>query len=115
VGVALGTVATLETLLRTKVGSFTVEDAVALDTLDAAQLADRLVPIDAALAGMPRVAVSPAQARQLLQGKVVGGFEGSMIPGADGFGMAETDDRRFLAIVVSDGSGLRTERIIYAD
>ena len=115
VGVALGTVATLETLVRTKVGRFTVEDAAALDTIDAAQLADRLVPIDAALAGMPRVAVSPAQAQQLLQGKVVRGFEGSMIPGADGFGMAETDDRRFLAIVVSNGSELRTERIIYAD
>jgi tRNA pseudouridine55 synthase len=115
VGQALGTVATLDTLVRTRVGRFTVEDALTLDALDAALLADRLVPIDAALAGMPRVAVSPAQARQLLQGKVVRGFEDSAIPGADGFGMAETDDRRFLAIVVSNGTELRTERIIYAD
>jgi tRNA pseudouridine55 synthase len=114
-GVALGTVATLDALVRTRVGRFTVEDAVALDTLDAAALADRLVPIDAALAGMPRVAVSPAQAQQLLQGKVLRGVEDSTLPGADGFGMAETDDRRFLAIVVSKGAELRTERIIYAD
>ena len=114
-GLALGTVATLESLVRTKVGHFTVEDAAELDTLDAALLADRLVPIDAALAGMPRVAVSPAQAQQLLQGKVVRGFDGPTMPGADGFRMAETDDRRFLAIVVSNGTELRTERIIYAD
>ncbi len=114
-GAALGTAATLETLVRTKVGHFTVEDAAALDTLDAAQLADRLTPIDAALAWMPRVAVSPAQAQQLLQGKVVRGFDGPTMPGADGFRMAETDDRRFLAIVGSNGTELRTERIIYAD
>ncbi len=114
-GAALGTVATLATLVRTRIGQFTVEDAAALDTLDAALLADRLVPIDTALVGMPRVNVSPTQAQQLLQGKVVRSFEGSMTSGSDAFGMAETDDRRFLAIVVSNGSDLRTERIIYAD
>jgi tRNA pseudouridine55 synthase len=114
-GAALGTVATLEALVRTRVGQFKAEDALALDTLDAVLLADRLVPIDAALAGMPRVAVSPAQAQQLLQGKVLRGFEDSTLPGVDGFGMAETDDHRFLAVVVSNGTELRTERIIYAD
>ncbi|MCX6840807.1 MAG: tRNA pseudouridine(55) synthase TruB [candidate division WOR-3 bacterium] len=114
-GTALGTVATLATLVRTRIGQFTVGDATALDTLDATLLADRLVPIDAALAGMRRVNVSPTQAQQLLQGKVLRGFEGSVTSGTDGFGMAETDDHRFLAIVVSNGSDLRTERIIYAD
>jgi len=113
-GAALDTKATLATLVRTRVGHFRVEDAVTPDSLEATQLADRLVPIDAALAGMPRVTVSPAQARELLQGKVVS-EPGQTMSGIAGFGVAETDDRRFLAIVVSNGAELRTERIIYAD
>jgi len=114
-GTALDTGATLATLVRTKVGQFTIEDATTPDTLDATSLPDRLVPIDAALAGMPHVTVSPVQAQHLHQGKVVGGFEGPTVSGVDGFALAQTDDHRFLAVVVSNGSKLRTERIIYAD
>jgi len=114
-GSALGTVATLATLVRTKVGRFTIEDSVALGALNAATLKDRLVPIDMALAGMPRVTVSPAQALHLLQGRALNGFEDSALRGVDGLALAETDDRRFLAIVVSKGANLCTERIIYAN
>jgi len=97
------------------VGQFTIEDATASDALDATSLIERLTPIDAALSRMPRVAVSPVQARQLHQGKVVGEFAGPTSSGIDGFALAETEDHRFLAIVVSNGTNLRTERIIYAD
>ena len=114
-GTSLGTVATLASLVRTKVGQFTIEDSTAPDALDAASLTERLAPIDAALAGMPRVAVSPVQAQHLHQGKVVSGFAGPASSGVDGFALAQTEDHRFLAIVVSNGTKLRTERIIYAD
>jgi tRNA pseudouridine55 synthase len=114
-GSALGTVATLATLVRTKVGRFTIEDAVALSALDAATLIDRLVPIEVALAGMPRITVSPVQALHLLQGKVVSRSADPAAAGADGLALALTDDHRFLAIVVSKGANLRTERIIYAN
>jgi len=114
-GTSLGTVATLASLVRTKVGQFTIEDAAAPDALDAASLTERLTPIDAALAGMPRVTVSPIQAQHLRQGKVVGGIESPTLPQVDGFALARTDDRSFLAIVVSNDERLRTERIIYAD
>jgi tRNA pseudouridine55 synthase len=114
-GTSLGTVATLASLVRTKVGQFTIENSAAPDALDAASLTERLVPIDAALAGIPRVTVSPVQAQHLCQGKVVSGFSGPTTSGIDGFALAQTDDHRFLAIVVSNGTKLRTERIVYAD
>jgi tRNA pseudouridine55 synthase len=114
-GISLGTVATLSSLVRTKVGQFTVEDATAPDALDAASLTGRLAPIDAALAGMPHVTVSPVQAQHLHQGKVVSEFAGPTSSGVDGLALAQTEDHRFLAIVVSNGTKLRTERIIYAD
>jgi tRNA pseudouridine55 synthase len=114
-GTALDTVATLATLVRTKVGQFTIEDASVPDTLDPTSLADRLVPIDVALAGMPRISVSPVQAQHLCQGKVVSGFEDSAVSGVDGFALAQTEDHKFLAVVVSSSTELRTERIIYAN
>lgn len=114
-GRALGTVATLAALVRTKVGHFTIEDSTAPETLDATSLNDRLVAIDIALDGMPRITVSPVQAQHLCQGKVLSGFEGRTLSGVDGFALARTEDHRFLAVVVSNGTKLRTERIIYAD
>ncbi len=114
-GTALNTAATLATLVRTKVGQFTVEDATVPDTLDSASLADRLLPIDVALAGMPRICVSPVQAQHLRQGKVVSGSENSPVSGVDDFALALTEDRGFLAVVVSNGAELRTKRVIYAD
>jgi tRNA pseudouridine55 synthase len=114
-GTSLGTVATLSSLVRTKVGQFTVEDATAPDALDAASLTGRLTPIDAALAGMAHVTVSAVQAQHLHQGKVVSEFASPASSGVDGLTLAQTEDHRFLAIVVSNGTKLRTERIIYAD
>lgn len=114
-GTSLGTVATLASLVRTKVGQFTLEDATAPDVLDATSLIERLAPIDVALSWMPRVAVSPVQAQQLHQGKVVSELAGPTSSGVDGFALAQTEDHRFLAIVVSNDRKLRTERIIYAD
>jgi tRNA pseudouridine55 synthase len=114
-GTSLGTVATLASLVRTKVGQFTIEDATAPDALDAGSLTERLTPIDAALSWMPRVTVSPFQAQHLHQGKVVSDFAGPTAAGVDALALAQTEDHRFLAIVVSNGAKLRTERIIYAD
>jgi len=114
-GTSLGTVATLASLVRMKVGRFTIEEAISPDALNAASLPERLAPIDAALAGMSRVTVSPVQALDLRQGKVVSDLVGPPSLKVDGLALAQTEDHRFLAIVVSNGTKLRTERIIYAD
>jgi len=109
-GESLGTIATLGSLVRTRVGQFAIEDATALDAVDAASLADRLTPIDAALAGMQKITVSPVQAQHLRQGKVVSAF--GNLP--EDLLLAQTADRSFLAVVVSNGRELHTERIIHA-
>lgn len=111
-GKAVGTGATLETLVRTEVGQFNIREATPPDALGGASLTDRLIPIGAALAWMPHVTVSPAQALRLLQGRVVKYLP---TPRGDGFAVAETADRGFLAMVVSRDGELRTERVIYAD
>jgi tRNA pseudouridine55 synthase len=108
-GVALGTVGTLESLLRTKVGHFRVEDALPTGRLDAASLTEGLVPIEEALADMPSLAVSPAQAKMLLQGKAVQWTR------FEPLSIARTEDHSFLAVVRHQDNALRTERIIYAD
>ncbi|MBN2465528.1 tRNA pseudouridine(55) synthase TruB [candidate division WOR-3 bacterium] len=113
-GASVGTEATLASLIRTKVGQFTVDEAVAPDTLDATSLPERLIPVDAALDGMPRVTVSPTQAQHLYQGKAVSGIDGQVPSGDGDLALAQTPERSFLAIVVSNGTELRTERIIYA-
>jgi tRNA pseudouridine55 synthase len=113
-GACVGTGATLASLVRTKVGHFQVEDAVAPDALDAASLHARLTPVDAALDGMPHVTVTGLQAQHLRQGQVVKGTDEQVQPEAGRLVLAETDDRSFLAIAVSKGTDLRTERIIYA-
>jgi len=114
-GASTGTGATLASLVRTRVGQFVLEDAVAPDVLDAPSLPHRLTPIDAALDGIPRVTVSAVQALHLRQGRVVSGVDGQLPPGDGGVALAQTDDRSFLAVVVSNGTKLRTERIIYAN
>lgn len=114
-GTALSTVATLASLVRTKVGQFKIEDATVPAALDAVSLSERLTPIDVALIGIPRISVSATQAQCLHQGKVVRGFESPAVSGADGFALARTEDHRFLAVVVSNGTEIRTERIIYAN
>ena len=71
IGRALGTVAHLETLRRTAVGSFRVEDAVALDALMAAP-ADVPLPLLAvreALGGYPAYAASPEGLARLRRGQ----------------------------------------------
>jgi tRNA pseudouridine55 synthase len=114
-GTSLDTGATLASLIRTKVGQFAIDDATAPDALDASSLLNRLVPIDTALSWMPRVTISPTQAQHLHQGKVVSISAGPATSGVDGLALARTDDHRFLAIVVSNDTKLRTERIVYAD
>jgi tRNA pseudouridine55 synthase len=109
-GAALGSAATLASLVRTRVGRFTIEDAVAAPALDGPTIRERLTPIEDALPDVPQLAVSTVQAQHLHQGKIVDGPAGL----ADGIVLARTADRSFLAVVVSNGSKLRTERIIYA-
>jgi tRNA pseudouridine55 synthase len=116
-GEVLGSCATLEALVRTRVGRFTVEDALALDTLTAESARAALVTVESALDWLPRVEVSPEQAGSL--------FQGRRIPLPADLQSAPSSlqspvlclsaGRSFLALVRAESDNLRPERIIYRD
>ncbi len=110
-GKAAGSTATLAGLVRTRSGRFPVEKALALEQVSPERLAENLMPIDEALAELPRFTISPAMARCLLQGQKVRQQDA---PQAE-FALACTADRDFLALVTSEQGMLRPRRIIYAD
>ena len=73
-GLALGTVAHLEALRRTAVGSFRLDQAVALDDLQALGEEARrawLLPPDSLLEGLPRLELPEALAARFLKGQAV--------------------------------------------
>ena len=111
-GAALGTVATLSRLVRTRVGRFTIDDAADPAGITGENITDRLVSVREALPDVPILPIDTETARRLLCGQVVA------LPKAAGFsgqGFAVTADGRFLAIVNRDEQKLQVERIIYAD
>ncbi|MGP0070094.1 MAG: tRNA pseudouridine(55) synthase TruB [Isosphaeraceae bacterium] len=69
VGEALGCGGLVETLIRTRIGSFTLEHAVNLDELSAESLADRLQPPLDALADLPRLRLDPDQVAAVTNGR----------------------------------------------
>lgn len=72
IGAALGCGAHLAALRRTRVGNMRVEDAVplaALEALDLPARRARLLPLDALLAGLPRVDLAAEQARRFAHGQ----------------------------------------------
>lgn len=72
---ALGTVGHITALRRTSVGPFTEEQAISLDNLAAlghsAPLADYLLPVETALADIPAMALTEAEARRLQRGQPI--------------------------------------------
>jgi tRNA pseudouridine55 synthase len=71
-GAALASCAHLAALRRTGTGGFDVADAVTLETLEALDMAQRtaqLLPVDAALAGLPSLAIGAGDALALSQGR----------------------------------------------
>jgi tRNA pseudouridine55 synthase len=67
-GEALGCGALVETLRRTRVGPFTAEAAVTLD-VDAATSRARLLPLETAVADLPRLPLTSGEANRLRRGQ----------------------------------------------
>lgn len=73
IGERLGTKAHLAALRRTRAGDFKIENAMSLDELRAKveandEMADFLLPFDAALSGLPFVHLTADEARRVLHG-----------------------------------------------
>ncbi|MGQ9707615.1 MAG: tRNA pseudouridine(55) synthase TruB [bacterium] len=113
IGQSLSSSATLNRLTRIRVGNFTIEQAQPLSKLlnDRVNLSELLVPIEQALDHLPRVSLSSQQAQALAQGRAISGLK---LSGVNRI-LAQTDDKRFLALTRIESGRLIPERIIYAD
>ncbi|MBN1284394.1 MAG: tRNA pseudouridine(55) synthase TruB [Anaerolineae bacterium] len=105
-GQALGTGAHLAGLRRLASGQFRVEDAVSLETLQAAFEAgswrDYLLPADLALKDKPAVRLDGESAKRITNGRDV-----PAPLGASGLARAYTPDGRFVAVMQADlGAGV---------
>lgn len=103
IGRALGCGASLVGLRRTEVGPFRLEDAITLQALERDPEAGRarLLPVDALVAGLPRLEPSAEQAARFAHGQVIGGADadegaqlGVFAPGG-----------RFLGVGLAQGGG----------
>ena len=105
---ALGTVGHVSMLRRTRAGPFDLASAISLDILRAAatgQGVERLVlPLEAALDGIPALPLTSAQATLLRQGRVLDGIAAS-----DGAWLA-TDAGRPVALVEAEAGFVRVQR-----
>jgi tRNA pseudouridine55 synthase len=98
-GERLGCGGYIRALRRTRVGPFTAEAGLALDT-DPAAARGRLLPAELAVAELPRVELPPAAGRRLCQGQAVplpGGVDGEEVA------VFEADTGRLLAVAAVDG------------
>jgi tRNA pseudouridine55 synthase len=71
IGEALGTGAVMSALERTAIGAFRVEDAVKIESLSEASLANHLQPALVAVAGLPQVTLTEAQLLELHYGRPI--------------------------------------------
>ncbi len=103
IGQALGCGASLVGLRRTEVGPFRLEDAIALQAVEADPRAarTRLLPIDVLVAGLPRVEPPAEQAARFAQGQPIPFPD---VPGAVELGVFAPGGR-FLGVGLAHGDG----------
>jgi tRNA pseudouridine55 synthase len=97
-GLALGTVAHLGGLVRTRVGKFNLSQAIALE-----QLEPSLGLPDLSALEYPVIELNPKEARDLKDGK--------RIPNQNSGRYTVTQDQKLIAIAQSDGSSLKALRV----
>ena len=81
VGDALGSGGLIEVLIRTRIGGFTLENAVDPTQLEIDALLDHLQPIETAVSGLPSLTLTATQTLAILQGK---SLRAADVTGAEG-------------------------------
>ena len=106
---ALGTVGHVTMLRRVKAGSFTLDQAISLDKLNAfgqgAAQSDVILPLEAGLVDIPALDLSPEAAGAIRQGRV---WTGGSIE--DGLYWGRDSDRRPVALVEALAGTLKVVR-----
>ncbi len=109
IGAALGCGGCMAALRRTRAAGFTLENALTLEEVEAADdPAALLAPVDACFAGLPALTLTPAQARCVRNGAPF------TRPAARGRYRAYAPDGEFLALMESDGERLSTVKSFFA-
>ena len=107
-GNSLGCGGYISALRRTAVGTFTIEQAVALPELDNSNWSEQLLPPDTAVRHLPKIEFSAEEARRLLLGQRVPGAdvieEGAPARAYEQYG-------RFLGIVVAAGQAWQPHKM----
>lgn len=107
-GAALGCGGHVVALRRTAVGHFTLAEAVPLDALTADNLAEHLLPPEAAVAHLPRLDVDEASAARLALGQRLAAPPGAPAGDMAAFG----PDSRFVGIVAVEGDVLQPKKML---
>lgn len=98
IAAALGTVAFMSALTRTRSGMFTLEDAVTMDDFRAAP-EEHIIPAGRALEGLPRLVLGPKEERMIANGVPVpsayAAGESAAVFSADGglLGLGQADEK----------------------
>lgn len=118
-GEALGPGAALERLVRTRVGPYTLEEALPWERVreahEGALLWERLLPSDSALASRPTVTLEAGAAEALLHGQAVPVPAAGV--GAHGMVRLYAATGEFLGVgrVMEGGARVKPERILHGD
>jgi tRNA pseudouridine55 synthase len=113
-GEALGTGAALARLVRTRVGPYRLEDAVAWtalrDARDGVELWSRLLPPDSALGDLPACALDARAAQAFVHGQSV-----PALPAVTGLARVYGPDGVLLGVGAGEGGLVKPERLLHAD
>ncbi len=102
-------------LVRTRSGNFSIGEAITLEALSdsvaAGNISRFLIPMDEALAGFPKIALTDAESGKILHGNKVSWPH--LPPAVSGEGLIRIHDQsgRLLALARTDGTGLRPELV----
>lgn len=108
---SLGTVGYVEELRRTAAGPFSIEDATALDEfldLSPEAAADKLLPIDAGLADMPKVELAAEQKWAFANGQRIRSTQYELDQGL----VCVYCDQQFMGLGLVQGDLLKPEKVI---
>lgn len=116
----LGTVGHVAAMRRTRAGPFTEDMAISLDNLDtlghSALLSEHLLPVEAALEGIPALALTEFEARSLRKGKAVrvsrSGESGSCRRISEGTVVRAMAGGRLVALARVEHGGMRPVRVL---
>lgn len=116
IGQKLGVGAAMENLVRTRVGSFAIADAMTLDAIEklqgesAGKLLERVHAVDSLFSGYPKLQIKKEYAKKLLNGNILTGehlrllLDGNMGGTDDSECLVYDEEGRFKAIYRRSGS-----------